>query len=265
VTRAAPDWAVHAGDVYLQRGLDVPDSVAVSSDGRFVAVSNANRHCVMVYAREDVVDADTRPCAVLRGVVWPHGLCFTEAGHLVVADAGRPFVHLFAVHDPARDRPWAGVRYPDRTVGIMSDETFVRGNHNYPEGGAKGLDIDRSGRVLVTTCAEQPLAFFATDDLLDPDGASPDASLRLDYELTALEQDGLAVARAVEEEAIRTDHLRQRTVTAEAAAADAEARARESDALRQALEQTKTFRVLAPFRRWYGRLRVRTARSGGPS
>jgi hypothetical protein len=72
------------------------------------------------------------------------------------------------------------------------------------------------------------------------------------------------VARAVHEEEIRTDRLRERTRDAERRAAEAEAReaaadarAATSDQALRELEQTKTFRMLAPVRRAYGRLRRR--------
>jgi hypothetical protein len=250
------------------RGLGIPDGVAVSVDGRMLAVSNHLHQCVLVYDRGDISDLDAVPRAVLRGVVYPHGLRFVGAEHLLVTDTSRPYVHRFTAPGGA----WAGVHYPDATVQIMSDEDFLRGHHNALEGGPKGLDIDRTGRLVATTCASQPLAFFLLDDLV-AHGADPsDELLRFDFELAVLDQRGEAIARALEEEALHTQRLRNRTAAAEeqaaaaeARAAEAEARAAHSEELRLALEQTKTFRAVAPLRRWYARLRRgRAAPPGGP-
>lgn len=47
---------------------------------------------------------------------------------------------------------------------VLDDAVFERGHHNPREGGPKGIDVHEPWGLMVTTCAEQPLAFF---DILD--------------------------------------------------------------------------------------------------
>jgi hypothetical protein len=61
---------------------------------------------------------------------------------------------------------WRGVRDPVGRVRIMDDATFERGRQNPEEGGPKGIDLDRTSRVLVITSECQPLAFFGVAQLL---------------------------------------------------------------------------------------------------
>jgi hypothetical protein len=48
----------------------------------------------------------------------------------------------------------------------MSEEAFLHGRHNAQEGGPKGIDIDKTSEVIVTTCESQPLAFFELSKIL---------------------------------------------------------------------------------------------------
>jgi len=130
-------------EVLLQRYLDIPDGVSVSPDRRWIAVSNHTPH----------------------NVHYPHGVRFSaDGGHLFVADAGAPYLHVYA---PGPDQ-WRGVRHPLATVRIMDDAAFERARFNPEEGGPKGLDLDASSRVLVVTSECQPLAFFDVRALLEP-------------------------------------------------------------------------------------------------
>jgi hypothetical protein len=75
---------------------------------------------------------------------------------MVVADAGSPFLHIYA-----RGRAtWQGSRDPLTSLSVMSEQVFLHGRHNPQEGGPKGVDLDEGMDVLVTTCESQPLAFF---------------------------------------------------------------------------------------------------------
>jgi DNA-binding beta-propeller fold protein YncE len=230
-----------AGQVVASIGLGLPDGVAATADGRFVAVSNHDHHCVLVYD----CDAGRDPVAVLRGALYPHGLSFTpDDRHLVVADANGPHLVVFGTTTAA----WSGVHYPVATLQVMDDETFRRGHHNSLEGGPKGLDIDRTGRVVAVTSQQQPLAFFALDDVLAQAVAPHDDDRRVGYELGVIQEQAGMVTRMVQHERERSGRLRARTEEAEAAA-------REHAAALRALEQTKTFRFAGPLRRLSGRLR----------
>lgn len=158
---ATPDMA----SVLLADGLDIPDGIALSHDGRWIAVSNHNHHCVFVYSNAATLHPHSRPAGVLRGVSYPHGLRFTSDDRFIlVADAGEPFVHLYG-HGQAG---WRGEFRPLQTLRTVDQARFLRGRHNPQEGGPKGIAIDRSNQVFATTCHEQPLAFFDLPAVLRP-------------------------------------------------------------------------------------------------
>ena len=158
---------LEAGDGYRElssaiayrRGLEIPDGVAVSNDGRWTAISSHYTHDVKIFRTDSQSDGTPAPVGVLRQVNYPHGLRFTpDDQHLLVADAGSPFVQVYA-----RGEGWGGSRKPKRSVVVLDEATFLRGRRNPEEGGAKGLDIDRAGQVVAVTCEERALAFFALE------------------------------------------------------------------------------------------------------
>lgn len=154
-----------AGSPLLARGLDIPDGVAHSPDGRWIAVSNHNEHCVRLYDTSRPLGPDAEPDARLLGVDYPHGLRFAAASRRVlVADAGAPFVHVYTCPDGR----WQGAHGHDCRLRVLDEETFLQGRSNPQEGGPKGLDLDRSGRLMVITNELVPLAFFDLRSLPEP-------------------------------------------------------------------------------------------------
>jgi hypothetical protein len=228
ITRHAldPGGAVTGGEVLAAKLLDLPDGLALSGDGRWLAVSNHDGHNVFVYAYA-TLDERSDPVAVLRGARYPHGLRFDASDdRLLVADAGSPLVHIFerGAHG------WSGARYPSATLTVVDEHAFARGNRNPREGGPKGIDVHRDTNVVAVTCEQQRLAFF------DAGGASArggDDAL-LGYELLVL---------------ANLAHLREDA---------AEARARLAE-----LFETKAWRLTAPARRLYGAARRIRARRAG--
>jgi hypothetical protein len=156
-------YEVRSSVVMLRAGLDIPDGIAACPRSGWLAVSNHNRHCVHLYAPTERAVDELPPDGMLLGVSYPHGLAFThDGGHVLVADAGEPFVHVYA-------RPvggWSGTHHPARRVRVVDAVRFVRGHWNEQEGGPKGLSIDRTGRVLALTCDQQPLRFLALDEVI---------------------------------------------------------------------------------------------------
>ena len=188
------------GEIAARRWLDVPDGVAVSGDGAWTAVSNHNTHSVFVYETSALGEA-AEPVGVLRGATYPHGLRFAAGDRrLLVADAGAPYVHVFAA-----DEGWRGVGYPAASIRVMDDETFHRGRHNPQEGGPKGIDVDPRSMVLLVTAESTPLACFDVARIVErpwETGCDQEALLR--YELHALAaRDGFKTAAAATEAAVR--------------------------------------------------------------
>jgi DNA-binding beta-propeller fold protein YncE len=208
---------IASSQALLAAGLAIPDGVTVSADHRWVAISNHDTHSVLLFPNEPDLHPGTTAHGVLHGVAYPHGLRFTADGEaLVVADAGAPYLHVYRRGDGCS---WDGARGPARTIRVMDDETFERGRYNPQEGGPKGFDIDRTGRLAVVSSEHQPLAFFDLARLLGaegspegPSGGHPEA-LR-----TAL----------LREERVATA-LRHRATEAEAAVADLQRRVAEAE------------------------------------
>jgi hypothetical protein len=150
-------YALLASEILVKEGLEVPDGVAQSPSGRWIAVSNHNRGCVFVFRNDDGLDHGAGPDGVLRGVRHPHGLTFSaDERALLVADAEAPFVHLFR----SDDCDWSGERAPSESIRVFGDETFARGNLHPGEGGPKGIGLAESGALMAISCEERPLAFF---------------------------------------------------------------------------------------------------------
>lgn len=188
---------VKSSEVLLGKHLSIPDGVTVSPDRRWIAVSNHKTHNVLMYERSPKLCADSDPDGILRRVYYPHGLCFSADGrYLFVADAGAPYLHIYARHVDE----WRGVRHPVASVRVMQDSVFHRGRYNQQEGGPKGLAISADSNVLVLTAEHQPLTFFDVSVLLQHalDGDSPcdRAMLDLDHELALMDDLKNAAAEA---------------------------------------------------------------------
>jgi DNA-binding beta-propeller fold protein YncE len=219
--RATPDGSITIGETIARRWLDVPDGLAASADGEWLAVSNHSTHDVFVFDATSLhVDAD--PLSVLRGVAYPHGLRFVHDDRLLlVADAGAPYVDVFVRPEDG----WAGAQYASSAIRIMDEDTFLAGRHSSEEGGPKGIDVDPRTNMLVVTSEAVPLAFFDLDVALERAARRPAADL-VRYELDRVAD--LARAKADAEEA----RERLRAVLA-----------------------TKAWRATMPLRRAYGALR----------
>ena len=157
VVDPATGFRVKKNGVLLERSLNIPDGIAISHDGQWIAVSNHGTNEVKLFDASAPLGPYTVPAGVLTDVGFPHGLRFTpDDRHLLVADAGAPLVHVCE-----RGAGWAGSRGPTSSAAVLDDETFKRGRANPEEGGPKGIDIDRTGKVMAATCEEQTLAFFS--------------------------------------------------------------------------------------------------------
>jgi hypothetical protein len=167
---ARAGFATVATDILLAGGIDVPDGVAHSPTGRWLAVSNHYDHCVHLYRNTGQLRRNSAPCGLLTGLDYAHGLCFSaNETVLVVADSGAPFIHLFR----AENGDWQGERTPALSLKVMTDEEFESAGDNPEEGGPKGLDLSPDGRLLVLTCTQLPLAFFDIAAIAGPLACAP--------------------------------------------------------------------------------------------
>jgi hypothetical protein len=165
--------------IIIQHSLKIPDGVSISHDRAWIAVSNHVDGEILIFANGPELDRHTAPVAVLKGIVCPHGVRFTPCGRVLVADAASQYLHVFE-SDEGR---WDGTCLPARSLRLLDDETFYDGRYDSREGGLKGLDIDASGRVLVTTHQLGVLEFYDLQALLARDGvADPEQMARLGQE-----------------------------------------------------------------------------------
>jgi hypothetical protein len=179
-------FRVLSNDILLRHLLDYPDSVAVTDDNRWIAISNHDAHVVMLYERDSALSKHSAPDCIMRGTIYPHGLRFSADGrHLFVADSGRPHINIYTrVADT-----WRGVHYPEASVRVMSDEIFELGS-DAASRGPKGIALDQHGLILAVTFEKQPLAFYDVCTMLEHiSGRQPDRELLLSYEVEALEHE----------------------------------------------------------------------------
>ncbi|MBK9469977.1 MAG: YncE family protein [Gammaproteobacteria bacterium] len=175
VTRHILEDAGHlelqSSEILLSKGLGVPDGVAVSSDRRWIAISNHNAHSVFLYENTPELNRHSEPDGILRNLNYPHGLLFApDDSFMLVADAGAPYVNIYARDGDS----WSGMRDPVAALRVMDETTYRRGRKNPQEGGPKGIDVDSGMNVLVTTCDEQVLAFFDLPSMMQRRGLPMD-------------------------------------------------------------------------------------------
>jgi hypothetical protein len=157
-----------SSSVMYARGLYIPDGIAVSPGGQWIAISCHGSHSVAIYSARKT-GRFAAPVARLSGPHFPHGLRFTADGeHLLVADAGSPYVHVFE-----RANGWRNSHGPLRSVQVLDEETYLRGRTQPDEGGPKGVDIHPGGQLVALCCEEVRLKLVPLAGLL---GSNADAT-----------------------------------------------------------------------------------------
>ncbi|MFK7977888.1 MAG: YncE family protein, partial [Halioglobus sp.] len=158
--KGAEDISVSGHRVLVRKKLIIPDGLTVSPDKQWIAVSNHVTGELIVYRNTLRVNRFSAPVAVLGGIVCPHGVRFSSDGRrLIVADAASAYLHLFERDGEA----WHSQSAPTKSVRLLSKSQFEEGRTNPEEGGVKGLDMTRDGKLLVTTCELDTLAFYTMD------------------------------------------------------------------------------------------------------
>lgn len=146
--------------IALESKIRVPDGITISDDGRFMGISNHDKHQVLIY--RILRPGKAERIGQLERIDYPHGLRFLPGGtEMIVADAGQPFLHVFRT-----ENDWQGDHLPVRQVRVMDDATYLRGRHNPQEGGIKGIDIDVNRGLVATTCEMQTLKFYRLADVM---------------------------------------------------------------------------------------------------
>ncbi len=173
--------------VLFKKRLECPDGICLSRAMRWFAVSSHFTHTVLLYENTPTLNESSEPDGILRCSYYPHGLRFTSDGRFIlVADADSPYVHIYERDDSG----WRGVRNPLSSFRVLNDEDYLRGRYGPGEGGPKGIDINDAMNIFVTTCGEQPLAFFDLPAVLESacsrksfQGTLNQRAIELKYEL----------------------------------------------------------------------------------
>ena len=176
---------VQEGGVVAHEGLEVVDGIALSDDGRLMALSDHDHHRVAVYRRIDpppgAGPAFELACSLTDvDMHYAHGLRFDrDATRLYIADAGGQFIHIFTSANGWKDDVTASAI---KTRGVNEDifaksQAVVPPQFRMLEGGTKGLDIAPDGKVIVVTCRNQVLRFLDIDGTAAPGSTGPAASL----------------------------------------------------------------------------------------
>jgi hypothetical protein len=153
--------------ILIENRLRIPDGVSFSRDHAWIAISNHVDGEVLIYRNTSELNKTTPPTAILRGIVCPHGVRFTSDGKVLVADAASQYLHVFE----SENGNWKGVQQPAGSTRLVDDQTFYSGRYDSREGGIKGIDIDNSGRLLITTHKLNVLGFYDLARLLASAGS----------------------------------------------------------------------------------------------
>jgi len=121
-----PNLRVRKNQTLLRRGLEIPDGIAPSHDGCWIAVRNHARNNVLVFDAARRLDRHNLAVAVWRNANYPHGLRSTaDDSHILAADAGAPLIHVH--HRQAAG--WKGACDPNRSAVVLDTLIFQRGWH----------------------------------------------------------------------------------------------------------------------------------------
>lgn len=149
--------------VLIEKSLKIPDGICISPDSRWIAISNHVYGQVVFYENTQELNRNTEPAAVLEGTICPHGLCFDPQGNLYVADATSPYVYVYELPEAG----WRGTIDPTSLIRVLDNDTFYTGRYACREGGVKGIHIDHSTGVLITTHKLGVLEFWDLQQLRD--------------------------------------------------------------------------------------------------
>ena len=152
--------------VLIEEGTKIPDGICLSPDRKWIAVTNHVNGEVLIYKNDSNLNRNQSPIAVLNGSVCPHGVRFSSDGNrLYVADASSPYLFIYK----SEDGSWDKISNPSKAIKVLNDETFYLGRYAAREGGIKGIDLDSSNSLFVSTHKDQVLAFYDLKKLSEED------------------------------------------------------------------------------------------------
>ena len=156
-----------------RKGIAMPDGLAFSRDGRWLAVANHGQQTVSIYRRQDGDGGNEpsfhrKPVAVIAdsSLHYPHSVAFTpRRNHVVVTCAGANYLNIYRCEPGPADDP-SEVRWslgPAQQLLIGSEDTFRAVNAcNKMEGGPKGVAVHED--LLAVCRPETHLSLYAIEE-----------------------------------------------------------------------------------------------------
>ncbi|MBI2742468.1 MAG: hypothetical protein HYX48_00930 [Chlamydiales bacterium] len=140
--------------------LKIPDGLDFSRDGKLLAVTSHDAHCVVIYQRKSSSHGvySDRPIQILHGketrFCYPHSLSFNplDDSLAVSCSQGRKNVHIFTREPEGSMLPYANAPELSLEIIEMYDEsTIALLEQLSQEGGVKGITFTPDGRSLAIT------------------------------------------------------------------------------------------------------------------
>lgn len=171
--------------VLIEKGVKIPEGISTSPNKNWIAISNHVDGNVLIYKNSQNLNRNTQPNAILKGPVCPHGLRFNPNGDkLFVTDASSQYIYYYE----CIDGNWGESKVTCRPILMIDDATFYMARNAARDGGVKGVDVDNSNAVLLTTHKSEVIGFYNIDNLINEkcnfeDGKIEELSRQRDYSL----------------------------------------------------------------------------------
>ena len=122
-----------------------PDGLGFSNDGAWLATANHGVNSVTIFQRDasaEDISYGSEPVVEIKDddLRYPHSVAFTEAGHLVMTNAGANYIKVYRLTSTGSERRL--VVEPVLKMAVNDQAAFMEVNsQNKMEGGPKGLAV----------------------------------------------------------------------------------------------------------------------------
>lgn len=154
----APFYELQGGEIYK------PDGLAISRNGKWLAVANHGRHSISVFRRNNNNNGEfsfeLESVIKDRSIRYAHSVAFTPRhNHLLLTNAGANYVNIYRTN-VSKDGHTTWTNVPSQQLLTGNDIEFSKINaRNKMEGGPKGIAVD--GRTIALCRPESGLSLYA--------------------------------------------------------------------------------------------------------
>jgi DNA-binding beta-propeller fold protein YncE len=148
--------------IFLEKGLNIPDGIAINKDKSRLAISDHNTNRVLIFNLMKGISPRSEYIGELKDAGYPHGVRFSDdSKKIFIADAGAPYINVYQ----SKNGDWSGNSYPSKKLICMTGDDFLKWHTNPQEGGPKGLDISADGSLLAISTHAVPLDLFYVKEI----------------------------------------------------------------------------------------------------